>query len=851
MYIFIFRITLEEETAKGAGRKAGKVKKQTTVKLHADGMCKEASLAGKKEPPAWLAEAARFSFDKPFTPKKLHEALRRSGISFEFETGYPGNITAEASDNPEEEDDSIIRRTVLDHYIVSTRLEEDEGVLYCISVTNTDKDLDHGPLFAAARSAAARKVHNLVVGNLRNGRPLDDGTEELIDGFLILAAAPPAPKPDWLLSVCDILAGRYDKDPDEILRLLKAAADKLDTPGFNPIWAAVVHQAAQYAVLLVRSADEDERPAPAAKPADGAPDWLLPMYDILNGRYDSRNCFKTLHFFADALQGLYKPGCTPDPGWKAVIKEAAEHQVSLFADIQEGRFASLAACGPEAKPGKKRAGSSRMPKWLKDLHDVIDGKYDGSPDAICFLFENADNAMHRHGADPAWKDVYVGASAHLMQAVMQHIWARYTPAAGRKPELGLMSAQDEAGSAPDWVLDMYDILAGRYDDDADMMRRLLDAAEAARPGCSPAWRRLAGQAAEHAGRLVKRQSPPVPGVKKAKKAAEAGGAPDWVLAMYDIIAGRYDDDVEKMLDLIQDASDELDRQGACDPGWSMLVYEAIQHARPLLDQVQIIEPEADEPDWMLPMYDILAGRYDDEGYSETIMQHFVNAYRELQKSGGDPHRAKVIERASRYANRLFAASQAEAMADELPAGSTGEKPAGRQAEKQARTGRSPKWLKGLKDIISGRCDNDISKMCSLLAAAEDEAAMPGCAPAWKKLFDQASGHMMQLAAARGRDLFARPAAGPVKKPVRTAADPNSGLRVIRTQPKAVKPDWVLSLFDVIVGEYDDAPLKMIRLIKTAAEEAEKPGCDPSWASAIDLAVEHLTEVLTARGCNKS
>ncbi len=630
MYAFTFRIDPEKDAQKGAGRG----KKQQAVRLAAGGMDEKASFAGNKKPPSWLAKAARFSFETPFAPRQLYDALSRSGLSFELETDCPESILAEAADEPADAVGSLVRKTLLGHCAVLTRQDHDPGARCFISVLNNEGEPDYEDLFIAQDRKTARRVHDRVVQNIRSGRPADDGTQELIEGFSVLPAAAeepekPAGDPAWLKSVYDVLDGRYDGSLPEMQRIITAAQREIVKTDFDFGRFAAVHKALHHSISL-RQQLQKPSAKPAPRPEAGSvPDCVLVLYDILDSRYDE-DAEEMLKLLRRTLEEL--AGFDFNQGWNDLARQASQHVIEHAAATENAVFDVLCACKTGEKPDKRLA----------------------------------------------------------------------------------------EGCAPDWVLPLYDILDGRYDEDADAMRRVLAAAEekTALPDCHPAWQHLACLAARHLAQLVQAQEASVPGSSKARKKAETDGAPDWVLSLYDILDGRYDEDPARMLDLLKAAANEACRQD-CDPRWAQVFHMAAKH------QEQLQAPEE-----------------------------------ECCGQNSDPDE------------------------DDLPP--------------------DPDCMQAVLDLI------------------------PGCS-------------------------LDKPAAKPVttKKAAPKTAAPGSGLKLVEAHPEAgSRPDWLAPLFDIIVGDYDDAPLQMIRLIKTAAEEAGKPGCRPGWKKVVDLAWDHLSEILSERGFGK-
>ncbi len=157
-----------------------------------------------------------------------------------------------------------------------------------------------------------------------------------------------------------------------------------------------------------------------------------------------------------------------------------------------------------------------------------------------------------------------------------------------------------------------------------------------------------------------------------------------------------------------------------------------------------------------------------------------------------------------------------------------------QTDFSLRTGKVPSFIQAMYDIIDGKYDNEPEEADRLMGIAIDELEKPDCDPRWEDVAHRASDHLTEIvladAKAFGIELKAKNAA----KKRQTEG---------RVKLRGDEPDWLIAMYDIIDGKYDNDTDEIDRLLDIAGEELEKPGCNPQWEEIANDAADHLTVLL--------
>lgn len=212
----------------------------------------------------------------------------------------------------------------------------------------------------------------------------------------------------------------------------------------------------------------------------------------------------------------------------------------------------------------------------------------------------------------------------------------------------------------------------------------------------------------------------------------------WFKPVLDIIDGRYDNDTEKIVRLLDAA------YAASDDALCGRVFRRLR-----IDYFKVSEGLSQATKHLTEVLMVQAKKLGFEHWRnlKALTSRAENYYQGQLRTG-----MKILSEKKLSVDDIRVAQKK--MAEALKKLSVDNSQLLCSREDQVVADGSPAWLSDMYDIINGRYDNDIREMRRLLYVAGEEIEKPGCDPWWDKVANQAADHWIEILRAqrKTRDL---------------------------------------------------------------------------------------------------
>lgn len=173
--------------------------------------------------------------------------------------------------------------------------------------------------------------------------------------------------PPYMQAVQGVLEGAYDSDPRAMLTIVRRAAQLAEQEGRQEEYGDMIRAASERVTELMRAGQHDgaetyDAGGSEERPREEAlPEYMEPVRDVLQGRYDS------------------DPGAMLVAIRRAAQLAAQEGRQEEFADMLQSASDRFAMLMHRAGYGQRDDGSA---DWAAALQDVVRGAYDGDPERM-------------------------------------------------------------------------------------------------------------------------------------------------------------------------------------------------------------------------------------------------------------------------------------------------------------------------------------------------------------------------------------------------------------------------------------------------------------------------------------
>lgn len=173
--------------------------------------------------------------------------------------------------------------------------------------------------------------------------------------------------PPYMQAVQGVLEGAYDSDPRAMLTIVRRAAQLAEQEGRQEEYGDMIRAASERVTDIMRAGQHDDAETYDAgggeeRPQEEElPEYMEPVRDVLQGRYDS------------------DPGAMLVAIRRAAQLAAQEGRQEEFADMLQSASDRFAMLMHRAGYGQRDAGSA---DWAAALQDVVRGAYDGDPERM-------------------------------------------------------------------------------------------------------------------------------------------------------------------------------------------------------------------------------------------------------------------------------------------------------------------------------------------------------------------------------------------------------------------------------------------------------------------------------------